>query len=75
MAVKILDLFKVAGDVDMLFTASMGLLQQVDDGVKQYEAKYFRAQAMKTIRSQLDKNNKHLNELNTDFPQLLVEIS
>ena len=67
MVDRIFNVFKITGNVDLLFTACMRLLHQVDDGVKQREAKFFRQAVQEQIRSQLDKNNKSLNELKTEI--------
>ena len=71
---RIFNVFKIGGDVDLLFHACMRLLNQVDDGVKQYEAKFFRDAAQKTIRAQLDKNNSILNELGTQIDDLKTTV-
>ena len=64
------EVFKVHGDVDLLYKCCMRLLNQCDDGIKFHEAEYWRKTTKTLIRERLSKNSDLLNTLNAEIHDL-----
>ena len=67
---QIFEVFKVRGNVDLLYQCCMRLINQCDDEIKYQEAQHWRSTAKEMVRKQLSANCNLLNKLAAEIKDL-----